>query len=220
LACVAPAAAAVLGVALVGCPSTNTTTTLFTPITGIEIDSASLVFGFGCGTGSTEVFKYAAILQFSPPPPDGGDASFSLPDGGDAGVKTGIASGVFDCFVNAAFSNLCPDGGTCTPGSSSFTIQIFAFNEASFPPELASCDPGEGGTQGPCTVASAVIHFESMANWTAVCTATQVVGVTVPAVCGPLVPVGAQPGQGDAGSDASASDAGSTGDAADGGAGG
>jgi hypothetical protein len=193
LAYVAPVAAAVLGVALVGCPTTTTTPTIFTPVTGIEIDSASLVFGFGCGTGSTQVFKYAAVVSIAPP------------GGGDAGIQTGI-SGVFDCFANATFSNLPLDAG-----SSDFTLQIFAFNEASFPPELA-CAPGEGGTQGICTNASAVLAFQQQANWTAVCTATQVGGVTVPAVCPPLEPVGTAAGLGDAGIDAAGAEAG--GDAA------
>jgi hypothetical protein len=144
----------------------------------------------------------------------------------DAGPLETVASGVFDCFANGIVSNL----PVSEAGSSAYTLQIFAFDQASFPPQLA-CNPGPGGPQGvscPGDVASTVIPFGPAANWTATCTATQVPGVTVPAVCTPLVPVAlpdggaieaglgdaGNPGSGDASADAtSTSGDGGSGDA-------
>jgi hypothetical protein len=203
---------------LLGCPTSTSSTLVFTPITGIQIDSAQLVAGFGCGTGPGQVFQYAAVVSFAPLGPDGGVES-----DGDAGPLEVVTSGVFDCFANGILSNL----PVSEAGSSAYTLQIFAFNEASFPPQLA-CAPGPGGPQGvscPGDDAGAVIPFEPRATFTATCTATQVPGVTVHAICTPLEPRGSvdagafedAPGE-DGSSDSGSAEASADG-AADGGAG-
>ena len=200
---------AALALLICGCPASTSNTTLFTPLTGIQIDATSLLFGFGCGTGPGQVFKYAAVVSFSPQAPDGG--SDAATDAGSP-VPTGI-SGVFDCFTNGVFSNL-PESEA---GSLDFTVQVFAYNEASFPAQLAAAST-TGGSMGVAfvgDVAANVIPFEGMANWTAVCTATQVTGVTVNAICGPLTPQATAAGSADAGGEAGPADAGVDGDAGD-----
>ncbi len=198
---VLPAAAVLLG-----CPSSSSSSLTFTPITGVAIDSAQLVAGIGCGTAPGQVFKYAALLSFSPLAPDG-----NVDTAPDAGPLEILTSGVFECFANGIFSNLPPSEA----GTSAYTIQVFAFDQASFPPEL-ECVPSPTGTGSLCPGddAGAVIRFEGLASWTATCTATQVPGATQVAACTPLVPVAA-PQDGGATDAADASDATQAADATD-----
>lgn len=175
-----------LGVALLGCPAT-TTTGPYTPITGIQVNAASLVYGIGCGTANDQVFMYAGVVSYTIE----ADASFPQPP------PDALPSGVYDCFANGIFSNL----PASEAGTLNFTVQIFAFNEASFPPELSCAEDAGvlGGTHGvtcPGDTPTNVIKFEHDANWTTTCTGTQVPGATVPAVCGPLVPTRPVPGDG------------------------
>lgn len=174
--------------ALAGCPSTGTTTT-YTPITGIIINSASLTAGHGCGTGPNQVFMYAALLSYV----DG--------DGGpDASPPPGppVQSGVFDCFSDGIFSNLPADEA----GSLNFHLSILAYNQASYPTTL-DCPPGtsEAGSSLPCpgNDPGVVLLNEGTPTWTTSCNAAQQAGVPVLASCGPLLPTG--------GSDAGGGDA-------------
>jgi hypothetical protein len=190
-----------LGVAallvLAACPGTATTT-LYTPITGLVIDSEALLSGVGCGTANNQVFKYAAVVSLA----------------GDAGQLPGLpVSGVFDCFNDAQFANLATPDGNLT----SYVVAIYAYNQASFPAaELGACaDLGsDAACQGedPATV----LKFADLANWRTTCTATQVPGVSEVAVCGSLIPVGpvGDASVSDEGIDTSAPDGGS-GDAAE-----
>ncbi len=189
----APLAVAAAGM-LAGCPAAATTTA-YTPITGIDIRSASLVAGFGCGTGDGQVFRYAAFLKYVD---------------GDA-VRAGPAaySGVFDCYSDGIFSNLPTDDA----GSLSFFVRIIAWNQASFPAAL-SCDPDDvpdtGFTICPGDTPDAALSEEGTPNWTTTCTATQQSGVSVLAVCAPLA---TPDGGSDAGSDDASADAPAAGDA-------
>ncbi|HEY8090634.1 MAG TPA: hypothetical protein VIF09_22385 [Polyangiaceae bacterium] len=172
--------AAAAACALVGCPSASTTTG-YTPITGILIRGSSLVADHGCGTGPQQVYKYAAVAYYEV-------------DGGPSGPP--VVSGVFDCFTDGLFSNLQPSAS----GNLSFTVAIFAYSQASFPPTL-QCPPTSGACPGddPATT----LGFAGQAGWTTTCTATQQAGVSVLAVCAPLEPApnGGADG-GDAGGDA------------------
>ena len=158
----------------------------YTPITGVEIDASQLVAGRGCGTGAGQIYKYAALLTYDD---EAGPESFAA------------YSGVFDCFTNGIFSNLQPDDA----GSTSFLLQVYAFNQASYPAALDNLAVAYD--------AGAVEDLTASANWTTTCTASQSSGVTVVALCQPLQPVGGSPE-----AEAGATDAG-TGDA-DAGAGG
>ena len=70
--------------------ATTTATTTYTPITGIEIRSAALVSGFGCGMGETQVYRYAAALSYGEEPATEPaatpDAEAGTPDA-DAGAR-------------------------------------------------------------------------------------------------------------------------------------
>jgi hypothetical protein len=181
------ATAALFGLA--ACPG-NATTSLYTPITGLIIDSQTLLAGIGCGTAPNQVYKYAAVVTLA----------------GDAGGVSGLpVSAVFDCFTNTnELSNLpTADGGT-----TDYAIAIYAYNEASFPAaQLGGCVdlPSDANCQGESP--ETVLGFASLANWTTTCTATQVQGVSEEAVCGSLVPTsdasvgpdeGIEPGEGGA----------------------
>jgi hypothetical protein len=153
---------------LAGCPSTATTT-LYTPITGLVIDSATLLTGLGCGTAPTQVYKYAAIVNLQP----------------DAGSELGLpVSGVFDCFSNGQFSNLpTPDGNT-----TNYVITVYAWNQASFPEaELGQCDYLNVDASCPGENPKTIAKYAAQATWTTTCTASQVQGVTEVAVCGTLL---------------------------------
>src|SRR4029077_3925163 len=102
--------------ALAGCQQ-SAPTTAYTPITGIEIPSAELVLGHGCGTGGQhQVYKYAAIVTYydAGSNQDGGtaaddsgvdqDAAAASEDTGvDQGsaltMPSAVTSGIFDCFA-------------------------------------------------------------------------------------------------------------------------
>jgi hypothetical protein len=179
LLCASSVAAGAAALALAGCPST-TTTTGYTPYTGVIIRSSQLVAGFGCGTGPGQVYRYAAVVYHL---------------GADAGpTGNAFASNVFDCFSDGVFENLDADDA----GNTSYFLTIQAYERASFPPGL-SCDPA-----GACPTwdVSTVLASAAQASWTTTCTATQQAGVPVLAVCQPLG--AADGGAGDASADAAA----------------
>jgi hypothetical protein len=165
-----PAVGAAVGLAL-GC-TTPPTTTLYTPITGIEIPSAAVVAGHGCGTRPGQVYRYAAVVAY---PGEGGAL---------------VTSGVFDCFADGIFSNL--DAGA-------LNVTIYAFSHSSLPDALA-CSPPAAPCPGDD--AGVVLSYATSADWTAACTATQVRGITAVASCSPLEPSDAAEDAGDAGVDA------------------
>ena len=95
-------AAAGLG-ALACSGSTTSTTTAVEP--AIVLRGTDLTSGLGCGTGPTQVFKYATVLsQFGTP----------------------LAGGVYDCFADAAFVK--PPVAL----DSEVTVEVFLFTEAAF----------------------------------------------------------------------------------------
>jgi len=184
-----PLLVALAALFVAGCPST-TTSTPYTPITGILIRSSTLVAGHGCGTGANQVYKYAAVVSYET-------------DAG--GPSAPITSGVFDCFTDGIISNLPASDN----GSSAFDIQIYAYDATSFdlPSVSGQLQCGTNAqVQCPGDIPANVVAVEAQATWTTNCTATQQQGVSSVAACGPLEPtaVGVQPdaGQPDAGADA------------------
>jgi len=206
---------AAAGAAAVASCSTTTATTTYTPITGIEIRSASLVAGFGCGEGPTQVYRYAAAVSYAsgsePDAATGGgardaghtpdaEAGATLAEAGLAPVVAPVETrvpveqnrvpltNIFDCFADGVFENL----PSSDAGSLTFNVTIFAYNkekydEARLPPD-PGCPPGVDA--GGCTPTSQPLTAaqEALAPWTTLCTATQQAGTPVIAVCGPLVP--------------------------------
>jgi hypothetical protein len=166
-----------LAVGLEACPTT-TTTSSYTPITGILIRSASLVAGHGCGMGSGEVYRYGALVSYTVD-----------------GVPTGTPqwSGVFDCFTDGLFENLITDAS-----NQGYFVQIAAWDYAGFPSDLA-CSNAASGCPGENV--TTVSNDAPSAQWSTTCTATPQQGITVLAVCGPLVGAPVDAG-GDADADA------------------
>jgi hypothetical protein len=180
-----------LTLALAGCPNTASTS-IYTPPTGIQIDSQDLVAGVGCGPGPGQVYRYAAVVTQET----------------DAGAPF-VVSGVFNCYSDALFTNLpSPDGGSTT-----YSIGIFAYDSASFPAALGGCEYSPLSAGCPGDDAAVVKRYESQATWTTTCTATQFQGVPQVAQCGQLVP--AAVGAGDGGDAGETADATGGGDAAD-----
>ena len=185
------------GSTLTGCPSGDSGVT-YTPITGILIDSPQLVAGLGCGTGTGQVYKYAATLTYVD----------------EAGVQASPTyASVFDCYSNGIFANLPEDDS----GSVSFDLSIYAFNQASYPVALDAVAYSQGVDYAQAV--TTVLANTATANWTTTCTATQSSNVSVLALCQPLAPVGVA---GDSGldapaeaADAGATDASDAGDASD-----
>lgn len=170
------ASIAALACAVAGCPTTGTTAP-YTPITGIQVLASDITAGRGCGTGDDQVYKYAAVVSYQ-----------------DSGTL--VAAGVFDCFADAIFSNL-PAEGT----SYAFDVAVYAYNAATFPPELAPCTPQQMMQSGACAAEDPTVIARlatvgepdagvAPANWTTTCTATQPLGATQVASCCPLVPRG------------------------------
>jgi hypothetical protein len=173
----------VAGASAVAACATTTTTAVFTPITGIVIQSQSLLTGFICGDEDDQVYRYAAVVTYAGP--DGGPVEPAVPVEQSGAPLTNI----FECFTDGVFENL----PSSDAGSLSFTVSIFAYNKkeyvsASLPSDLA-CPPMVDG--GFCTAGSEPISSvqEAAATWTTVCTATQLSGTPVFAVCGPLLPL-------------------------------
>jgi hypothetical protein len=198
----AGACAAVVGV---GC-STDTTTTPYTPITGILLQSQPLVAGFGCGTGPTQVYRYAAVVNFASVP---NDAEAGALVAGPVVEQSGVPmTNIFDCFNDGVFENL----PSSDAGGSTYLITIFAYNQESYvkaglPPDL-TCPPLPDA--GLCTPGSTALSTaqEAEASWTTVCHATQQGGAPVFAVCPPLESVTApSEGRSDASADAAPEDA-------------
>ncbi len=163
------------------CNASSTTTT-FTPITGIEIRSGELVGPLGCGTGD-EVFRYAAVVTYAP---DAGVVS-------DAGAPTW--TNIFDCFADGVFENL-PGSPT---GSVTFDIAIYAWTQSAYDavglPASLGCP--EGTSPSICTPSTTGLTATQTAGavWMAQCTATQQSGAPVFAVCPPLEPTGVLPAE-------------------------
>jgi len=199
---------------MVACATTSTTTT-YTPITGIVIRSSVLVAGFGCGIGVNQVYRYVAVVR---------DAT-SADAEPDAQAGALVSTNISECFSDAVFENL----PVSSSGSQAFAVSVFAYDKKSYddallPNDLA-CPPGMPADGATCVDGSESVTAaqEGMATWTTICTATQQEGAPVLAVCPPLEPpnvppdaatdagVGAEAGAPDARSEASATDTGTDG---------
>jgi hypothetical protein len=173
--------------ALAGCPNTASTS-IYTPPTGIQIDSQELVAGIGCGSGPGQVYAYAAVVT-------------QVTDAGPPFVTSAVSN----CFSNPVIENLpSPDGGNTV-----YSIAIYAYDSAAFPAALGGCDSLALTSACPGDDAAVVKRYESKATWTTTCTATQSQGVPQFAVCGEL-----EPPDGGAGDGGDAGDSGVTPDGA------
>jgi hypothetical protein len=188
--------------------ATQSTATAYTPITGITIESSALVNGYGCGTGSDQVFRYAAVVSYAP-------IADAAPDAQASGATW---TNIFDCFTDGVFENL----PVSSSGYQTFVVSIFAYNEKSYAaaglPSDLGCVPGMPTDGAICVDGSQSVNArdKELASWTATCIATQQQGVPVLAICPPLGTTADASAQdasaptdaGAAGPDADASDAG------------
>lgn len=110
LACL-PGASLAGGAVLLGlaCGSSSTET-LFPPITGVTVRAESLTSGLGCGTGATQIFKYAVVV--------------STPVNDAPPVYA--ASSLYDCFTDGTFVDL-PNIGI-----KKYDIKVYAYSRAAF----------------------------------------------------------------------------------------
>jgi hypothetical protein len=155
-------AIAMSGLSLARCTD-STPVVALTPYTGINIDSASLVSGLGCGTAPGQVYRYVARVDAAR------DAAATA-----AGF---LAVAVFDCYADGVFENLPASDA----GSYDFTLTIYAWDRPSLPPSL-DCDGGPCAPPSSDTLAT----LGPGAKWTTTCTATQEPGAVVYAACAPL----------------------------------
>ena len=147
------------------CAGTSSTTAL-TPVTGILVRADALVAGIGCGTGSGQIYRYAAVVT-------------QLPDNGggpDAEQPVAGAGGIFECYADAAFRQLQPG----PYGKLSFVVEIYAFSKAAYDAQNAggALDRAAAGGWGQLQTFRPTYKTS--------CTATQQENVEVLAVCGPL----------------------------------
>jgi len=166
--------------ALVHCDQSSSTLT-YTPITGVEISSQSLVLGHGCNDDPNDpnaVYRYSAVL------------SYVYQGGVPLGFPDQQYASVFECFANGYFENLPVADG----GNQSFAITIAAWNFAGFPAALNPCTSEPDGSDAiadlcPAERVSAVLDGGGVPpQWTTTCTAYLQPNLPAVAACGPLVP--------------------------------
>jgi len=187
--------------ALVHCDQSSSTLT-YTPITGVEISSQSLVLGHGCNDDPNDpnaVYRYSAVL------------SYVYPGGVPLGFPDQQYASVFECFAPGYFENLPVSDG----GNQSFALTIAAWNFAGFPAALNPCTSEPDGSAisdlCPAEQVSAVLDGGGVApQWTTTCTAYLQPNLPAVANCGPLVPFDA----GSAVADGATSDVGPVADGA------
>lgn len=155
IAATASCAAASVGAALVACSETSSTTGV-PPITGVSVRAESVTSGRGCGTGPTQVFKYAVVV-------------------GEPGAAP-FVGGVYDCFTDATFVNLKDIA------ADTYALQVFAYNAATW--ELASA-PVAGALPAVGDPNVTALRGTNP-TWTTTCTATQYLDIQAVARCEPL----------------------------------
>lgn len=164
------------------CGSTSTET-LFPPITGVTVKAETLTTGLGCGTGATQIFKYAVVV--STPVPNAPDAP-----------KVYAASNLYDCFADGTFVDL-PDIGIAK-----YDIKVYAYSRAAFTAagdnaiativnrmsrNRAFVQADAGGANELAAIAADLVLLRSTnPTYSTTCVATQLQLVQSLAVCDPL----------------------------------
>jgi hypothetical protein len=145
------------------CSSSSSSSSAFVT-TGILVRAETLISGRGCGRGQTNVFKYAVVV-------------FGL-SGGEplsrASYTTPVTGNVFDCFADGTFIELAP-----VAGSTSFRLEVYVYNEASYQASRELIDTA---------VTNTIALRASSPTWTTECTATQLSDVQSVALCDPIAP--------------------------------
>lgn len=160
-------ASAVAGI--VACSTSSSTAV--PPTTGILIRAETLYGERGCGTGPTQLYKYAVVVYGVDPQVIGDDAGSEAKP---ASYNTPFANNgnVFDCYADGTFVALpvTERGGLF---NSTFRLEVFAYTEAAYRAASGSIDRlAELRNTSP--------------SWTTQCMATQLTDVESLANCNPL----------------------------------
>lgn len=138
------------------------------PTTGILIRAETLTTGRGCGTGPTQLFRYAVVVfGYTEDPPN-------LPVEDRASYRREVTSNVFDCFTDGAFIELPPSAQS---GNSSFRLEVYAYSEPVYTAFKSQIESANTDTS---------VLKKTSPTWTTECTASQQRDVQTLALCDPL----------------------------------
>lgn len=157
----------------------SSTSTAIVPTTGIVLRAETLTAGRGCGTGPTQLSKYAVVVF-------GIDAAAvgTAAEGELASYRVPVTSAVFDCYADGVFVSL-----PSTRGNSTFRLEVYAYNSSDFAAAEALVD--RIATTPDATVLrqdGAPAEQQTPPTWTTVCTATQQQEIRALASCSDLAP--------------------------------
>ena len=166
-----------------GCTDDDAESTL-DDVTGIVIRSEALFAPVGCGTGSSEVYRYLGVVDD--------------PSNGNNPIASGYA--VYPCYADASFD-------LQNPSTNTYRIRVYAYDYASYQ-ALGGTDEALLATLGVDTALRALSP-----TYTTTCSAQQQENIEVLAVCNPLLSLldGGSGGD-DGGGDEDAADASDAGD--------
>lgn len=158
------------------------------PITGITVRAEALTAGYGCGSRSTQIFKYLVVVYGANPD----DANAPTPRRDEF-----LASNVYDCFADGQFVQLPVSGG-----SAQYALQVFAYNAAAYAAAggdaglgattarlqaLRAAQLADGGTAERAAIKAELARLSATnPTYSTTCEASQVVDVQSLAVCQPL----------------------------------
>lgn len=149
--------------ALAACSDSSAAPTL-SPVTGVIVPAADLTRVRGCGTGTTEIYKYAVVVS---------------PASADGGTTAPVARGVYDCFVDAMFL-----GGSSTAlpvgidGTATYALDVVALTSSEYEKQRAFVDD----LAKPSTVLD-LPKFLNLLGWRYHCDGTMRQDVTSVAAC-------------------------------------
>jgi hypothetical protein len=151
-----------------GCGSTSGDV-IVEPITGVTVLADTVTAGHGCGTGVTQIFKYAVV---------------ALGRTDATKVDTVLGGTVYDCFTDAQFVNLPQSAG-----SFDYELQIYAYNQAAYLAAIGGDDVAFANrvAAGPSPDGGEPLSATNP-TFTTICTGTEIDQVQVLAVCDPLKP--------------------------------
>jgi hypothetical protein len=168
-----------------GCTDDDAESTL-DDVTGIVIRSEALFAPVGCGTGSSEVYRYFGVVDD--------------PSNGNNPIANGYA--VYPCYADATFD-------LQNPSTNTYRVRVYAYDYASYQ-ALGGTDDALLATLGVDTALRALSP-----SYTTTCSAQQQENIEVLAVCNPLVSLLDGGSVGDDGGDDDAADASDGGDGGD-----
>lgn len=146
--------------------STTAGSLLYTPVTGVVVQSEPLTAETGCGREAGQVVRYLARIE---------DACGRI-----------LFARDYDCFADATFVNLPPS----RYGSSLYFLRIYAFDDAAYAANAAAIQTAV--TPIGAGVLARTPFAALTPTYVASCTSAQSTDVQSPAVCQPLHVPGAE----------------------------